>query len=67
MYKHGRILIAPTLRQHADLEKKIMIIGQLNKFELWSEAAWHEQVATDMAAEQQDDLALSERLQDFSL
>lgn len=67
MDKSGRILIAPTLRQHADLEKKIMIIGQLNKFELWSDAAWQEQVATDMAAEQQDDLALSERLQDFSL
>ncbi|RUO62474.1 division/cell wall cluster transcriptional repressor MraZ [Pseudidiomarina insulisalsae] len=67
MDKNGRILIAPTLRQHADLEKKIMIVGQLNKFELWSEAAWQQQIASDMEAEQQDDLALSERLQDFSL
>ena len=67
MDKSGRILIASTLRQHADLEKKIMIVGQLNKFELWSEAAWQAQIANDMAAEQQDDLALSERLQDFSL
>lgn len=67
MDKNGRILIAPTLRQHADLSKKIMIIGQLNKFELWSEAAWQEQIAADMAAEQEDDLAHSDRLQDFSL
>ncbi|MBY6063888.1 division/cell wall cluster transcriptional repressor MraZ [Pseudidiomarina sediminum] len=67
MDKSGRILIASTLRQHADLDKKIMIVGQLNKFELWSEAAWQAQIANDMAAEQQDDLALSERLQDFSL
>lgn len=67
MDKNGRILIAPTLRHHADLSKKIMIIGQLNKFEVWSEQAWQAQIATDMAAEQQDDLALSDRLQDFSL
>ncbi|SDB17917.1 MraZ protein [Pseudidiomarina indica] len=67
MDKSGRILIAPTLRQHADLSKKIMMIGQLNKFELWSETAWHEQIAADMAAEQADDMALSERLQDFSI
>ncbi|RUO74695.1 transcriptional regulator MraZ [Pseudidiomarina sediminum] len=67
MDKSGRILIASTLRQHADLDKRIMIVGQLNKFELWSEAAWQAQIANDMAAEQQDDLALSERLQDFSL
>lgn len=43
------------------------MIGQLNKFELWSETAWHEQIAADMAAEQADDMALSERLQDFSI
>ncbi|MEX1222825.1 MraZ protein [Pseudidiomarina planktonica] len=66
MDKNGRLLIAPTLRQHADLNKKLMLIGQLNKFEIWSEAAWQAQVAEDMAAEQQD-VALSDRLQDFSL
>lgn len=67
MDKAGRILIASTLRQHADLDKKIMLVGQLNKFELWSEAAWQQQVTADMEAEQQGDIALSERLQDFSL
>ncbi|RUO78538.1 division/cell wall cluster transcriptional repressor MraZ [Pseudidiomarina taiwanensis] len=67
MDKAGRILIASTLRQHADLDKKIMLVGQLNKFELWSEATWQHQVTADMEAEQQGDIALSERLQDFSL
>jgi len=67
MDKNGRLLIAPTLRQHADLNKKLMLIGQLNKFEIWSEAAWQAQVAADMAAEQEQDVALSDRLQDFSL
>lgn len=66
MDKNGRLLIAPTLRQHADLSKKLMLVGQLNKFEIWSDEAWQAQVAADMAAEQHD-LALSDRLQDFSL
>lgn len=67
MDKNGRLLIAPALRQHADLSKKLMLVGQLNKFEIWSESAWQAQVAADMAAEQQADVALSDRLQDFSL
>ncbi|WP_336367265.1 division/cell wall cluster transcriptional repressor MraZ [Marinobacter sp. C2H3] len=36
----GRILIPPTLRRYADLEKKLMLIGQGNKLELWSEERW---------------------------
>lgn len=36
----GRILIPPTLRSYAYLEKKLMLIGQGNKFELWSEERW---------------------------
>jgi MraZ protein len=36
----GRILIPPTLRSYAHLEKKLVLIGQGNKFELWSEERW---------------------------
>ncbi|HTN34071.1 MAG TPA: division/cell wall cluster transcriptional repressor MraZ [Marinobacter sp.] len=36
----GRILIPPTLRSYAYLEKKLMLVGQGNKFELWSEERW---------------------------
>ncbi|RUO80089.1 cell division/cell wall cluster transcriptional repressor MraZ [Idiomarina tyrosinivorans] len=67
MDKNGRLLIAPTLRQHAGLEKKLMLVGQLNKFEIWDEQAWHNQVSMDMADEQQQDFSNNERLQDFSL
>ncbi|MCM4487336.1 division/cell wall cluster transcriptional repressor MraZ, partial [Escherichia coli] len=31
----GRLLIAGTLRQHAGLNKEVMLVGQFNKFELW--------------------------------
>ena len=36
----GRILIPPTLRSYAHLEKKLMLIGQGKKLELWSEERW---------------------------
>ncbi|MBK5071942.1 division/cell wall cluster transcriptional repressor MraZ [Budviciaceae bacterium CWB-B4] len=63
----GRVLIANTLRQHALLVKEVMLVGQFNKFELWSEEAWYQQVKEDIEAEQSAKSPLSERLQDFSL
>ena len=37
---NGRILLPPPLREFAELEKSVVLIGQGNKFEIWSEAAW---------------------------
>lgn len=37
---NGRVLLPPTLREYAGLEKKVMLVGQGKKFELWSEDAW---------------------------
>lgn len=48
----GRLLIAPVLRQHAGLTKEVMLVGQFNKFELWDETTWHQQVKEDIDAEQ---------------
>lgn len=67
MDKNGRLLIAPVLRNHADLDKKVMLVGQLNKFEIWSEDAWNAQIQKDIQLEQQGGFELTERLQDFSL
>jgi MraZ protein len=36
----GRISLTPTLREFAGLEKKLMLVGMLDKFELWSEEEW---------------------------
>ena len=38
----GRILLPPILREFAKVEKKLMIVGQGNKFELWSDRNWTE-------------------------
>ncbi|MCP3906649.1 MAG: division/cell wall cluster transcriptional repressor MraZ [Oceanicoccus sp.] len=37
---NGRILLPPTLREYAGLEKKLMLVGQGKKLELWGEEEW---------------------------
>ncbi len=63
----GRLLLANTLRQHANLAKEVMLVGQFNKFELWDEQTWYQQVRNDIDAEQATREPLSERLQELSL
>ena len=63
----GRLLLANTLRQHAKLTKEVMLVGQFNKFELWDEQTWYQQVKDDIDTEQSAQEPLSERLQDLSL
>ena len=48
MDSSGRILLSPTLRQHAQLEQQIMLVGQLNKFEIWQPEQWQAQIAEDL-------------------
>jgi MraZ protein len=42
MDSHGRILLPPALRDYAELDHKVVMIGQGSRFELWSEARWDE-------------------------
>ncbi len=39
----GRLLIAPELRQFAQLEKQVWLVGQGSHFEIWSDAGWQKQ------------------------
>lgn len=40
MDSQGRILLPSMLREHAKLDKNVILLGQGNKFELWSQEAW---------------------------
>ena len=40
--------------------------SQYYSFELWDEDTWNEKLQLDIAQEQQKDLTVSERLQDFN-
>ena len=65
--KNGRILLAPSLRAHADLGKKIMLVGLMNKFEIWDEERWNEQMRKDTEIEMLGDFESSPDLDNFSL
>lgn len=50
MDSQGRVLLPAPLREYAGMEKQVMMVGQMNKFELWDEERWNAQ--RDQWAEQ---------------
>jgi MraZ protein len=42
----GRILLPGMLREFADLTKKLVLVGQGNKLEIWSADHWQERMST---------------------
>ncbi|NQZ30038.1 MAG: division/cell wall cluster transcriptional repressor MraZ [Oceanospirillaceae bacterium] len=42
MDANGRLLLSAPLREYAQLEKKIVLLGQGKKFEIWSEVLWNQ-------------------------
>ncbi len=65
--KNGRILLAPSLRAHAQLGKKVMLVGLLNKFEIWDEERWYQQMQSDTEIEHSGNFEESPELENFSL
>ncbi len=41
MDSHGRVLVPKELRDVAKLDRRAMLLGQGNKFELWDEDLWN--------------------------
>ena len=37
---NGRVLLPPKLREFAGMAKKLVLLGQGNKIEIWSEELW---------------------------
>jgi len=63
---NGRFLVPPRLREHAGLDKYAMLVGQLNKFQLWNESAWNALAEADLAAIKQPG-GLPDELRDLIL
>lgn len=49
--KQGRVLISPSLRAHAGLQKEVTIIGVGKHAEIWDTAAWQQKQAGFGSAE----------------
>jgi len=60
----GRLLVSPTLREFAGLDKQVMLVGQGTRFELWSMEAWR---AQQNAVIEVDTMELPPELEGFSL
>ena len=62
----GRILIPTPLRKHASLDKKVALVGQGHRFELWDEQTW-EQSCSNWLAQQKEGGALPDALADLAI
>jgi MraZ protein len=60
----GRILVPPALRRYANLDKRVVLVGQGQRFELWDETQWQAQTAQAVAFPTED---LPPELSGFSL
>lgn len=61
----GRLLLPAPLREYAELEKKVVLLGQGKKFEIWSEQLW--QSTRDEYLVDVGDGQLPEEMQELSL
>ncbi|KTC99733.1 MraZ protein [Legionella geestiana] len=62
----GRLLLPPLLRDYARLDKKIVLVGQGNKFEVWDEAHWNSR-RNEWLAEEAKGGGLPDEMKTFSL
>ncbi len=46
--KQGRVLIPSILREFAGLNKEVVLVGVLNRIEIWSRERWQENEYDDM-------------------
>mgnify|MGYP003573113262 FL=1 len=64
--KSGRILVPPRLREFANLEKRVVLAGLGNKFEIWNEDAW-EQSCGEWVADDSDAGDMPDSLESLTL
>jgi MraZ protein len=49
----GRVLLPGPLREYGEIEKRVAMLGQGNKFEIWSEPLWNAQRESWLAPDRQ--------------
>ena len=61
----GRVLLPAPLREFAMIQKKAVLVGQGDKFEVWDETLWAEH-RESVLVEELDESSLPPELQTFS-
>ena len=67
MDNQGRLLLPPLLRDYAKLDKRVVLIGQGNKFEVWDEGLWQSRREQWLLEEASAETALPDEMKTFSL
>lgn len=60
LIKQGRITLPPDLREIADLKKEVVLVGELNLFEIWDKDRWDDEFRRAMGDFQKVSPSLSE-------
>ena len=63
--KQGRILIPPTLRKLAKIEKEVVLVGLVDKFEIWAKDKWEDDM--NKLAEERNDEVISSQIASLGL
>lgn len=64
---NGRVLLPPLLRDYAQLDKRVVMIGQGNKFEIWNETLWQTKRDQWLEEEASREDGLPDEMKTFSL
>ena len=64
---NGRVLLHQLLRDYAQLDKRIVLIGQSNKFEVWDEELWQQRREHWLTEEVSQGDGLPDEMKAFSL
>ncbi|MBE6015465.1 MAG: division/cell wall cluster transcriptional repressor MraZ [Lachnospiraceae bacterium] len=59
--KQGRVLIPAVLREFAGLEKEVVMVGIMNRIEIWSRERWND---TNVYDDMED---IAEQMEEFGL
>ena len=63
----GRILLPTMLREYAGMEKKLVLIGQGKKFEIWDDQTWNEKQRAWLDEVNDEDGEMPASLENLSL
>lgn len=61
--KLGRVLVPAFLREYAELKDQVVLVGLMNRIEIWSKEAWE----AERAAAEEHAAELAEHLSDLGL
>ena len=63
----GRVLLPRLLREYAELDKKLILLGQGNKIEIWNESQWNDRRADWLDSDVVQSLDNLDELSGFSI